>query len=107
MAESPAANFVIKLPHPFLTAYQVQVVPGSTPRALRLVKSATQKPGGKPLPEPLHSAHLTFDDLWHEPRDQLPACHATSPRSRCRIAPASNIRAWCWAKTISRCSGDR
>ncbi|KAK0642680.1 putative lysine N-acyltransferase C17G9.06c [Lasiodiplodia hormozganensis] len=91
MAESPAANFVIKLPHPFLTAYQVQVVPGSTPRALKLVKSATQKPG-KPLPEPLHSSHLTFDDLWHEPRDQLPADSDNSPWARARRSAVTAFR---------------
>ncbi|KAL1635395.1 hypothetical protein SLS56_001820 [Neofusicoccum ribis] len=93
MAASFTANFpLIKLPYPFLTAYHIQTITESAPRLLKLAKSDQQK-AGKPLPEPLHSDHLTFDDLWFEKRGQVPPENDNSPWAQSR---RSAVTAFKW-----------
>lgn len=69
---SPQRYPAVKLPHPFLTSYQVQCNETVTPAKFKLALQDKQAANSTALPEPLHSQHLTWRDLTSRPADQCP-----------------------------------
>ena len=88
-ASALARNYPpVKLPHPFLTAYRVHTVSGTTPPALNLTLES-QPADGRPLPEPLHLDSLSFLDLVLEMGDGCPPSSDNSPWARARRSPST------------------
>ncbi|KAL2158816.1 hypothetical protein VTH06DRAFT_4008 [Thermothelomyces fergusii] len=88
-----AANYPpVKLPHPFLTAYRVHTVAGTTPAQLVLKLDDRQPADGRPLPEPLHLDTLHWQDLTVPPQDERPPISDNSPWARARRSPSTVFR---------------
>lgn len=77
---------LVKLPHPYLTAYRVNTVNGSTP-ATRTLTLDEQPAKGRPLPEQLHSDSLSWLDLTFIPKAEQPPISDNSPWGRARRSP--------------------
>lgn len=78
----------VKLPHPYLAAYQVQASADTTPTRLNLTLSG-QPRGAKPLPQPLHHESLSWLDLTFKPKDQCPPESNNSAWARACRSPQS------------------
>ncbi|KAJ5787743.1 Acyl-CoA N-acyltransferase [Penicillium paradoxum] len=76
----------VKLPHPYLTAYRVDTVAGSTP-AQRNLRLAEQPAKGQALSEPLHSDSLSWLDLTFIPKAEQPPISDNTPWGRARRSP--------------------
>lgn len=74
---------LVKLPHPFLTAYRVEAVSPTSPSKLRLALDH-QPTNGKALSQSLHSDTLSWTDLTFSPKDQHPPANDNSPWARAR-----------------------
>ena len=83
----------VKLPHPFLTSYQVHTVANTTPAKLLLTLDTQQPANGRPLEEPLHLDSLSWLDLTFPPEDERPPGHDNSPWARSRRSP-STVFSW-------------
>ncbi|KAK0642860.1 mating factor A secretion protein STE6-like protein [Cercophora newfieldiana] len=82
----------VKLPHPFLTSYRVKTVAGTTPT--KLVLTLEQQPTeGRPVPEPLHSDALLWQDLTVPSKEACPPISDNSPWARARRSP-STVFSW-------------
>jgi len=97
---SPIPNYPpVKLPHPFLTAYRVRTVAGTTPA--KLVLTLEQQPSeGRPTPEPLHSDALFWQDLAVPNKEECPPLSDNSPWARARCSP-STVFNWAGASAPS------
>ena len=94
-AESPPAAepFILKLPHPYLTAYAVtSVAPhGQALRYCMLLSAAHSKGNGIPPPTPLHSNDATFSDIAFLAEDAVPPPSDNSSWARARRSPCSTV----------------
>ncbi|OAA75330.1 Acyl-CoA N-acyltransferase [Akanthomyces lecanii RCEF 1005] len=81
----PAASncSLVKLPHPFLTAYQVRSVPGKGQNTLHL-EFVNQPENGTPLSEPLHNSSLFWIEPTKLPNSEQPPSNDNSAWSRAR-----------------------
>jgi len=78
----------VKLPHPFLTSYQVRTVSDQeTPVRLTLALNNDQSPTGEHLPEPLHLDSLSWLDLTTKPKDACPPASDNSAWARACRSP--------------------
>ncbi|KAJ5502401.1 Acyl-CoA N-acyltransferase [Penicillium fimorum] len=77
---------LVKLPHPYLTAYRVNTVAGSTP-AKRNLTLEEQPAKGRSLPEQLHSDSLSWLDLTFIPKTEQPPISDNTPWGRARRSP--------------------
>ncbi|KAJ5825114.1 Acyl-CoA N-acyltransferase [Penicillium robsamsonii] len=77
---------LVKLPHPYLTAYRVNTVAGSTP-AKRNLTLEEQPVKGQSLPEQLHSDLLSWLDLTFIPKTEQPPISDNTPWGRARRSP--------------------
>jgi len=89
----------VKLPHPFLTVYQVRTIAESTPAKLVLELDA-QPITGRPLPEPLHHDSLSWLDPLVPPKAEWPPVSDNSPWARARRSPSSTF-SWRGSNTPS------
>ncbi|KAJ5909423.1 hypothetical protein N7504_004066 [Penicillium tannophilum] len=76
----------VKLPHPFLTAYQVRAVDNATPTK-RVLALQDQPAAGKPLSEPLHLDSLSWRDLTYRPKEEQPPSNNNTAWGRARRSP--------------------
>lgn len=84
---SPTQNYpLIKLPHPFLTTYQVYTIGESTPTRL-VLKRQDQPSKGEPLPLPLHCDSVSWLELSSKPRDECPPVADNSAWARACRSP--------------------
>lgn len=79
---------LIKLPHPFLTAYRVHTVSEATPASLSLRLESQPKDGRSP-PQPLHSDTLSWLELASPSKEECPPLSDNSPWARARRSPSS------------------
>ncbi|KAK7747219.1 hypothetical protein SLS53_001472 [Cytospora paraplurivora] len=79
---------LVKLPHPFLTAYRVHAVSETTPARLSL-RLESQPKDGKSPPQPLHSDTLSWLELATPSKDECPPLSDNSPWARARRSPSS------------------
>src|ERR1700761_7049351 len=84
---------LVKLPHPFLTAYQVETVRKSIPSQLTLVLKE-QPASGKRLTEPLHSTSLSWLDLTSMAEKECPPLTDNSAWARAYRSPQTTFQ---WA----------
>lgn len=77
---------LVKLPHPFLTAYRVRTVADTTP-ARHILTLDSQPATGRPLPQPLHLDSLSWLELSSTPKDECPPSSDNSPWARARRSP--------------------
>lgn len=93
MVSSPTPHQypLVKLPHPFLTAYQVHTVAetAATRHALRL---HDQPPTGRPLPQPLHHASLSWLGLSFKSKDEGPPPSDNSSWARGSRSPQTTFQ---------------
>lgn len=81
---------LVKLPHPFLTAYRVEVVRETSPASLKL--SLDEQPwAGKPLSQPLHHDSLSWLDLAFLPQNERPPISNNSSWARARRSPQTTF----------------
>lgn len=93
MVPSPAPPHkypLVKLPHPFLTTYQVRTVAQTTPARLILTLDG-QSPAGRPLPQPLHLDSLSWLNLSFKPEDECPPHTDNSAWARASRSPQTNF----------------
>ncbi|RMD43843.1 hypothetical protein DV735_g1278, partial [Chaetothyriales sp. CBS 134920] len=85
----------VKLPHPFLTTYEVSAVAGETrsPARLRLSLSGSQPAAGRSLPRPLHHHSLSWADLSWKPEAEWPPLSNNSAWARARRS-AGTVFEW-------------
>ncbi|KAJ5288881.1 hypothetical protein N7478_001911 [Penicillium angulare] len=81
----------VKLPHPFLTAYQVRVAEEGSP-AKRVLALEEQPSNGRPLPQPLHLESLSWRDLTSSPEDQQPPSNNNTAWARARRSPQTTFQ---------------
>lgn len=84
---------LVKLPHPFLTTYQVRTVAETTPAKLNLALH-DQSLAGRPFPQPLHLDSLTWLDLRFR-KDDCPPLNNNSAWARARRSPHTTFQ---WAE---------
>ncbi len=77
---------LVKLPHPFLTAYRARTV-GETKRARLTLTLDGQPPAGRPLPQQLHLDSLSWLELSFMPKDECPPSSDNSPWARACRSP--------------------
>lgn len=82
---------LVKLPYPFLTAYQIHTVAETTPARLSLVLKE-QPVEGRSFPQPLHSDSLSWLDLTIPSKDKSPPQSDNSPWARARRAPSTTFQ---------------
>lgn len=80
----------VKLPHPFLTSYRVQCDDSATPAKFKLALH-DQPANTAPLPEPLHSDSLTWQDLISRPTEKCPAGNDNSAWARAYRSPQTTF----------------
>lgn len=81
----------VKLPHPYLATYRVQVIESTTPTRLNLTFTG-QPAGAKALPQPLHSDSLSWLDLTTKPKNQCPPETDNSAWARACRSPHSTFQ---------------
>ncbi|KAL1307035.1 hypothetical protein AAFC00_005659 [Neodothiora populina] len=81
---------LVKLPHPFLTAYRVRAVPATTPTRLTLTLDH-QPTNGHAFPQALSSDSLSWLDLSTRPRDDCPPTTDNSPWARACRSPQTTV----------------
>ncbi|ROV92081.1 hypothetical protein VSDG_07571 [Cytospora chrysosperma] len=82
---------LVKLPHPFLTAYRVRAVADTTPAKLSLTIDAQPQNGRSP-PQPLHSDSLSWLELTFLPKHECPPPSDNSPWARSRRSPSTTFQ---------------
>lgn len=82
---------VVKLPHPFLTAYRVQTVASTSPTTLALTLDGQPSEGRSP-PQPLHSDSLSWLELISLPKNEWPATSDNGPWARARRSPSTTFQ---------------
>lgn len=87
----PAAETVLKLPHPYRTEYTLTTTATNSSSSYTL----TPKPSSdsSPLPFPLHNPLLSFSDPVHLKSSQLPPSGVNSSWARARRSPCVS---WTW-----------
>lgn len=80
----------VKLPHPFLTAYQIHVIPNTSPVKLGL-RLDNQPSNGRPLPEPLHLDSLAWSELSLLSEEQRPPLDDNTAWGRARRSPETTF----------------
>ncbi|KAM0722070.1 hypothetical protein Q7P37_002996 [Cladosporium fusiforme] len=80
----------VKLPHPFLTSYQVRCNADVTPAKFMLTLE-TQPANTTELPEPLHSDTLCWSDLTTRPAEQCPAGNDNGAWARAYRSPQTTF----------------
>jgi hypothetical protein len=83
---------LVKLPHPYLTAYRVCTVGDSIPAKFVLALEA-QESNGQSVPEPLHLDSLSWFDLRFKPEAECPPLSDNSAWARACRSP-STIFQW-------------
>jgi Acetyltransferase (GNAT) domain len=83
---SPHQYPLVKLPHPFLTAYRVRMVAETTPAKFNLTLDG-QPQAGRPLPQQLHHDSLSWLDLSFLPKKESPPSSNNSAWARARRSP--------------------
>lgn len=82
---------LVKLPHPFLTAYRVRAVAETTPATLAITLEG-QPPAGRPLPKPLHLDSLSWLELSFMPKDKCPPSSDNSFWARACRSPQTTFQ---------------
>lgn len=85
---------LVKLPHPYLTTYQVRTVAETTP-ASHVLTLDGQPPAGKPLSQPLHLETLSWLDLTFKPKAESPPAKDNSAWARACRSPQTTFQ---WTK---------
>ncbi|TGZ81720.1 aerobactin siderophore biosynthesis protein iucB [Ascodesmis nigricans] len=88
--EAPASGTVLKLPHPYLTSYNI--APSSKQhenRKLLQISHQGAPANAAPLPAPLHNDSLFFSNLTFLKNGQRPAESINTPWGRARRSPES------------------
>ena len=88
---SPHQYPLVKLPHPFLTSYRVNVVSSNTP-ARRALHLDEQPIDGKAPAEALHSDSLTWLDLHTTPKESHPPLNDNSDWARAVRGPQTTFK---------------
>lgn len=85
--------FILKLPHPYLTAYAItNVAATGQPASYRISLSAAHsKDNGIPPPRPLHSDDLSFNDIAFLAPESIPPKGDNSSWARARRSPFVTI----------------
>ncbi|KAF1997709.1 siderophore biosynthesis protein [Amniculicola lignicola CBS 123094] len=88
---TPRHNYpLVKLPHPFLTAYRVRTAVETTPAKLVLTLE-NQPTDGRPPPEPLHLDVLWWLDLMVPSKDDCPVSSDNTAWARARRSPSTTF----------------
>ncbi|KAI0123175.1 acyl-CoA N-acyltransferase [Xylariales sp. AK1849] len=88
-ASPPTRSYpLVKLPHPFLTAYRVRTIAETTPAKLNLTLEG-QPPNGRAPPQTLHSESLSWFDLTFLPKVECPPASDNSPWARAYRSPST------------------
>lgn len=87
---SPQIYPAVKLPHPFLTSYQVQCNADVTPAKFSLTLDK-QPANATALPQPLHSDSLTWRDLTSRPVEQCPPGNDNGAWARAYRSPQTKF----------------
>jgi hypothetical protein len=82
---------LVKLPHPYLTAYKVQLVSSNTP-ARRALHVEEQPANGQAPTETLHSDSLTWLDLHTAPKEDDPPLNDNSDWARAVRGPQTTFK---------------
>ncbi|KAF2259741.1 hypothetical protein CC78DRAFT_474628 [Lojkania enalia] len=91
--ETPAEPMILKLPHPYLTAYEITKI-ASKKKPVRyqiLLSAAERNANGIQLLTDLHNNAVSFSDIAFLAEDQAPPTGDNSSWARARRAPYSNI----------------
>ena len=89
MPSTPAQKYPpVKLPHPYLTAYQVQTAAETDPSKL-VLRLENQPSDGKPLPQPLHSDSLSWLDVTLPSKETCPPDNDNTPWARACRSPST------------------
>ncbi|KAG9517036.1 acetyltransferase SidF, partial [Aureobasidium melanogenum] len=88
---SPHQYPLVKLPHPFLTSYRVNVVSSNFP-AGRVLHLEEQPSKGKAPAQALHSNSLTWLDLHTSPKDSHPPLNDNSDWARAARGPQTTFK---------------
>ncbi|KAJ5309897.1 uncharacterized protein N7443_002358 [Penicillium atrosanguineum] len=89
MPSLPAQKYPpVKLPHPYLTAYQVQAAAETNPSKL-VLRLENLPADGKVLPQPLHSDSLSWLDLSLPPKETCPPDNDNTPWARACRSPST------------------
>ncbi|KAH0173131.1 acetyltransferase SidF, partial [Aureobasidium melanogenum] len=88
---SPHHYPLVKLPHPFLTSYRVNVVSSNFP-ARRVLHLGEQPSRGKAPAEALHSDSLTWLDLHTTPKESHPPLNDNSDWARAVRGPQTTFK---------------
>ncbi|KAF2874351.1 acyl-CoA N-acyltransferase [Massariosphaeria phaeospora] len=88
-----AEALILKLPHPYLTAYEIgNVASQGQPVIYKISLSATHSKGnGIPTPTLLHSDTVSFSDIAFLANDSIPPAGDNSSWARTRRSPFSTI----------------
>ncbi|KAJ5152019.1 hypothetical protein N7492_010314 [Penicillium capsulatum] len=89
----------VKLPHPFLTTYRVDIISDTSPAKLALAFD-TQPTAGQPLSEPLHHDSLSWLELSYKPEQERPDISDNSFWARSCRSPQTTLH-WAGSKTPS------
>lgn len=87
---SPQKYPAVKLPHPFLTSYQVNCNKDVTPAKFNLTLDG-QPANATALPESLHSETLTWRDLTSRPAEQCPPASDNGAWARAYRSPQTTF----------------
>lgn len=82
---------LVKLPHPYLTAYRVQTIAETTP-AKKILAFDAQPPNGRALALPLHHDSLSWLELTSLHKDECPPTSDNSPWARARRSPSTTFQ---------------
>lgn len=91
-ASAPKHSYpLVKLPHPFLTAYRVHTVEETSPAKLSLTIDSQPQDGRSP-PLPLHSDSLSWLELTFPPEHECPPPSDNSAWARARRGPSTTFQ---------------